>query len=170
MALTTDFSVSLLATLTTDLDLGPDPSYPLDFSQRVKLATGTGAGNADLLWSDERTLTASSTETLDLVGTLTDAFGATFSPARIKALIVKADADNTNNVVLGDAVATTWAALLGTDGTIAVRPGATFAVMCGDADATGYVCAAGSTDSLLVTNSGAGSSVTYQIILVGVSA
>jgi hypothetical protein len=170
MALTTDISLRLVATLTKDLDLNPDPSYPLDYNARVQLTSGTGAGNADVMFTDTRTINASSSEDLDLVGSLTDAFGTTFSPARVKALIVKAAAANTNNVVVGGASATQWAALLGTAGTVTLRPGAVFAALAGQADATGYVCAAGSTDLLKIANSSSGTSVTYDIVVIGASA
>lgn len=170
MALTTDIHLSLIATLTKTVDLANNPEYALDYSQRVQLATGTGAGQADVMWTDTRTITASSSEDLDLVGSLTDALGTTFSPARVKALMVKAAAGNTNNVVVGAASATQWAALLGTTGTVTLRPGAFFAAVAGSADATGYVCAAGSTDLLKVANSSSGSSVSYDIVVIGASA
>lgn len=169
MALTTQFSLRLQATLSKTVDLA-NPTQALDYNKQVQLGSGTGAGNADLLWNDTRTINASSNEDLDLVGSLADALGTTFSSARIKGLIVSAAAANTNNVVVGAAAATQWAALLGTTGTVIVRPGATFSVFCGVADAVGYVSAGGSTDLLRVANSGAGTSVTYDICLVGVSA
>lgn len=169
MALSTEISLSVLATLSKTVDLG-NPSQALNYSKKVTLGSGTGAGNADVLWNDTRTITASSNEDLDLVGSLTDPLGTTVSQARIKGLIVSAATANTNNVVLGAAAATQWAALLGTTGTVQVRPGTTFAVFAGVADATGYVCAAGSTDLFRVANGGAGTSVTYDIIVIGVSA
>jgi len=174
MPLITDFSLRLLATLTATKDLGNTPSSPLDVSQRIKLASGTAAGQADRLFYDERQLAASATEDLDLVGSLVDDFGAVFSPARIKMLWIKAASltlpANTNNVIVGAAAATQWAALLGTTGTVTLRPGAQFLAAAGDADATGYVCAAGATDLLKIANSGAGSVVNYQIVVIGCSA
>lgn len=170
MALETVFSLSVLATLTKTADLGNVPKSPLDFSRRVQLRTGTAAGQADKLFYDERTLNASASEDIDLAGVLTDDFGATITNARIKGLVVAAAAANTNNVVIGAASATQWAALLGTTGTVTIRPGAFVAMCVGEADAIGYAVAGGSTDLLKVANSGAGTSVTYQIIVIGASA
>jgi hypothetical protein len=170
MALTTDISLRLLATLSKAADISSTPEATVDFQQRIKLTTGTAAGKADKLFYDSRTLNASATEDLDLVGTLLDQFGDVFSPVRIKALAVLAAAGNTNNVVVGGASATQWAALLGTTGTVTLRPGAFFCAVAGEADATGYVCAAGATDLLKVANSAGGTSVTYSIIVVGASA
>jgi hypothetical protein len=172
--LTTTFTLSLGANLTKDRDMGGVATDALALLERIELTTGTGAGKADKLFYDERTINASSSEDLDLVGSLTDTFGDLFSPVRIKALVVKAaprsGTANTNNVVIGGASATQWAALLGTTGTVTLRPGSILAVCAGSADATGYVCAQGATDLLKVANSSSGTAVTYQIAVVGVSA
>lgn len=169
MALSTDIDVKFYADLTKAVDLA-NPSQLLRYSARVQLGSGTGAGNADVLFNDTRTINASSNDDLDLVGSLVDPLGTTFSPARIKALMVKAAASNTNNVIVGAAAATQWAALLGTTGTVTLRPGAFFLAVAGVADATCYASAAGSTDLLRIANSGAGTSVTYDIAIVGCSA
>lgn len=169
MSLTSRVMVELTGSLTTALDFST-PSSPVDIRQQIDLATGTGAGQADKLWTDQRTLTASSTEDLDLAGVLVDAFGATITLARVKAILVRAAATNTNNVIVGGASATQWAALLGTTGTVTLRPGALFVAAAGVADATGYVTAAGATDLLKVANSGSGTSVVYDIAVIGCSA
>lgn len=176
MALETRIELGVLATLTKAADLGGIPKDLLDFSKRIMLRTGTGAGQADKLWYDERTLAASATEDLDFAGVLTDTFGVTFTLARVKALIIVAApkdpsaTQNTNNVVVGGASATQWAALLGTTGTVTLRPGALLVAAAGEADATGYAVAAGSTDLFKVANSAGSTSVTYQIIVIGASA
>jgi len=170
MALTTDVTLNIIATLTKAVDLANNPEYSLDLQNKLQLATGTAAGQADVIFTDQRNLIASATEDLDLVGSLTDALGTGFSPARIKFLFIKALATNTNNVIVGAASGTQWAALLGTTGTVTLRPGAWFAACAGPADATGYVCAAGSTDLLKVANSAGSTAVDYQIIVIGASA
>lgn len=170
MALYVDFDIRLQAEYSKAADLSATSKSTLDWRQKFSLTTGVAAGASDKFFYDSRTLSASATEDLDLVGTLTDAFGDLFSPVRIKALGFKALAANTNNVIIGAASATQWAALLGTTGTMTFRPGSSMLFVAGSADATGYVCAAGSTDLLKVANSGAGTSVTYEIVLVGVSA
>lgn len=170
MALYTDFDLRISTQYSKAADLSGNLSNVLDWRQKFSLTTGVAAGAADKLFYDSRVLTASSTEDLDLVGTLLDGFGDLFSPVRIKALGIKALAANSNNVIVGAASATQWAALLGTTGTMTFRPGASMLFVAGAADATGYVCAAGATDLLKVANSGAGTSVTYEIVLIGASA
>src|SRR5262245_32188080 len=58
---------------------------------------GTGANQADRYFADTRPLAASGTEDLDLVGSLTNLRG-TVTFAKLKAILVIADAGNTNNV------------------------------------------------------------------------
>lgn len=170
MALETVISLGVLAKQTKTADLGAIPNDTLDFSKRVQLRTGTAAGQADRLFYDERTLAASANEDLDLAGVLVDNFGATFTLLRVKALVVTASASNVNNVVVGAAASNAWAALLGATGTITVRPDTTVAVFAGGADGTGYAVTGGTGDLLRFTNSAGGSSVTYQVIVIGASA
>lgn len=169
MTLISRVAVELSANLTSALDLST-VSSPVDIRQQIDFASGTGAGQADKLWTDTRTLTASSTEDLDLAGVLLDPFGATITFAKIKALLIRAAAGNTNNVVVGGASATQWSTLLGTTGTVILRPGAVLLVAAGSADATGYTVTAATGDLFKVANSSSGSSVTYDIAIVGTSA
>ena len=69
----------------------------------ITLTPGTSSGNADLIFMDKRTISASSTENLDLAGGLVDPLGATLTFVTVKAIYVKASSANTNNVVVGGA-------------------------------------------------------------------
>ncbi|MFD0347335.1 hypothetical protein ACFQ0M_17265 [Kitasatospora aburaviensis] len=141
----------------------------LDYKALIGLAAGTGAGQADRLWTATRTIAASSNEDLDLNGTaLTDALGAAVAMARIKGLIVAASSANTNNVVVGGAASNGFITWVGsaTD-KVSVRPGGVLALFC--TDATGYAVTAATGDLLRVANSGSGTSVTYDITVIGCS-
>lgn len=162
-------AVSAHAELTQALDLGTGKAAQT-LSRKMALASGTGAGKADKVFSDRRTIAASSSEDLDLAGVLLDAFGAAITFARIKGLIVAAAAGNTNSVVVGAAAETPWATLLSSTGTVTLRPGAFVAVGTGAADATGYAVTASTGDLLKVANSSSGTSVTYDIHIIGASA
>lgn len=169
MALTSTLAMSAFAELTSSLDLGTG-SAKQSLNRSVTLSSGTTAGKADRVFSDRRTLAASATEDLDLAGVLLDAFGAAITFVRIKGLFISAAAANTNNVVVGAASANQWATLLNTTGTVTLRPGASCGFIAGSADATAYAVAAGTGDLLKVANSAAGTSVTYDIHIVGASA
>ena len=147
-------------------DLG-SPKYPLSVSKAANLTSGTGANQASKVFDDTRTLAASTTEDLDLAGSLVDAFGATLTFTKIKGLVVAAHADNVNNVVVGGAASNgfiNWVA----DATdkVVVRPGGVFALFA--PDATAYAVTAATGDLLRIGNSGAGTSVVYDLVVVGV--
>jgi hypothetical protein len=164
----TKLVVSATATQTNPLDLMVAKAS-VAFEALVSLGSGTGSGQADRLWTDRRTLAASGSEDLDLAGVLTDAFGATITFARVKGLIVKAAAANSNNVIVGGAAATQWATWAGAaTHTVTVRPGGAFALFA--PDATAYAVTAGTGDLLKIANSGAGTTVDYDIVVIGASA
>ena len=128
---------------------------------------GSGANQAQKLFTDQRTLAASDNETLDLSGVLTDVFGATLTLTKIKAILVKAADGNTNNVIVGGAASNAWIGPFGdASDTVAVKPGGTMMLVAPDAN--GYAVTAGTGDLLKVANSAGGSAVTYDIVLVGV--
>jgi hypothetical protein len=170
MALTTKVALSLTGSHTSPLDL-VSPEAKLATLLEQSFTNGTGAAQADKMFTDTRTLTASSSEDLDLAGTLTDAFGATVTFARVKAIFVRAAAANTNNVIVGG-VTNGWVGLLSpaATGLITLRPGMWFAACAGAADATGMAVTATTADLLHVANSAGGTSVNYDIIVIGCSA
>jgi hypothetical protein len=132
------------------------------------LADGTGAGQADRLFSDTRTIAASSNDDLDLAGVLVDALGATITFARVKGLYVAAATANTNNVLIG-AGTNPFINLLNATGVITLRPGAWITFGVGATDATGAAVTAATGDILRIANSGAGTTVNYDIIIIGAS-
>jgi hypothetical protein len=169
MSLTSSLSAAVGFTQSSALDLGT-ASLPVSVRAAVQLVSGTGAGQADLVFSDRRSIAASGTEGLDLAGTLTDAFGATLTFVKIKGLYVRADAANTNNVVVGADGTSPWTTLLNSTGTVTLRPGAFFLAAAGSADATGYGVTASTGDILKVANSSSGTAVSYDIVVIGTSA
>jgi hypothetical protein len=168
MSLTSRLVVSTVATLTSALDLATG-TVPLALQQSIELASGTGANQADRIWHDERTLTASSSENLDLAGSLADAFGTTITFARIKAIVVGAASANTNNVQVGGAASNAFVNWVANSSDIVnVPPGAVLALIA--PGATAFPVTAGTGDILKIANSGAGTGVTYDIVLIGASA
>lgn len=156
----------LEAEVTSPLDLST-PTNAVNFAKQMNLAQGSGAGQADMIWSDQRTIAASGTDALDLAGSLVGPFGTTLTFARIKMLIVLAAAGNTNNVnVVRDATSGAPLFLATGDG-IPVHPGGGFIWYA--PSATGVVVTPTSADLINIVNSGAGTSVTYDIHIVGAS-
>lgn len=162
-------SVGVNGSQTSLLDLGT-AAFPFSTSSSVAYTSGTGAGQVDVAFTDTRTLAASATENLDLAGTLTDAFGATVTFARIKAIYISAAAGNTNDVQVTRPASNGVPFLMAAGDGIALRKGAGFAWWSGPADATGVAVTAGTGDLITVTNSAGTTSVTYTVIILGCSA
>lgn len=167
MALTSEFTVKAVCELSSALDLAT-AAVPLTLTERIRLSSGTGANQADLIFHDTRTLAASATEDLDLAGVLANALGTTLTFARIKAVIVSAAAANTNNVNLTRPASNGAPLFLAAGDGIAVRPGGVFAWVA--PDSTAVAVTGGTGDLLTLTNSSSGTSVTYSVVIVGASA
>jgi hypothetical protein len=169
MPLSTQALLSVTAFLSnTSADLAV-PSASFDFSSQVNLTNGTGLGAADRVYVDSNTLAASGTTDIDLAGSLTDALGAALTFVRVKGIFLRASSGNTNNVALGGAAATQFVGPFGAGThTFAVKPGGFLATIA--PDATGWTVGAGASDLLRVANSGAGSTVSYDLMIIGASA
>lgn len=144
-----------------------NPTQQLVAKAVLDLVTGTTAGAADLVFSDQRTLSASANESLDLNGSLTDVFGGAVNFAKIVAIYIRAAAGNTNNVVAGGAASNGFYPMFGaaTD-TIKLPPGAGVLLF----NDGGWTVTASTADLLKIANGGSGTAVTYDIVVVGRSA
>jgi hypothetical protein len=162
----TSLSLAFAATLNSQLDFQL-ATAPISYAQSLGFSTGVGASQADKIFADQRTIAASGTDDLDLAGVLVDALGVTITMARIRGLIVKAAAANTNNVVMGVGTNPITTILGGTTPTLNIRPGGLLALFA--PDVTGYVVTAATADILRFANSGAGTSVTYDVVIIGAS-
>lgn len=167
MSLTTKITTRINATQESTNDFGT-PNFPMAFNEVVTLANGTSSSQADLIFSDQRTLTASSTEDLDLAGGLTDAFGNSLTFVKIKAILIKAASGNTNNVEVTPAAANGFTGpFADASDQLDIPPGGLVLLT---APVSGWTVTASTGDLLTITNSGAGTSVTYDVIIVGTSA
>jgi hypothetical protein len=167
MSLTSQITAQLAATVAQTVGL-VSATLAVKGESVVQLESGTASGKADLVYHAQRTITASSSETLDFAGSLTDSFGATLTFVKVKAIFIKASSGNTNDVVVGNTAATQFTGPLGgATHTIAVAPNGVLLVSAPNA---GWAVGAGSTDMLKIANSAGGSSVTYDIVVIGTSA
>lgn len=158
--------------LTLAVTLAGQVSYPNDvaaltqsptFRQAIQYGLGTTAGKCDTFFADTRTLAASASESLDLNGVLTDAAGGAIAAVDLVALIITADAANTNDVVVGGAASNGFASIFGdpTD-KIVIRPGGLFVIAAGKDPCYAITPATG--DLLKVANSAGVTGVTYTVI------
>lgn len=168
MALQTNLRVNLNATLTKVVALATS-SCPVAVAEAHLMQTGTGANQADKMWQDnDRTLTASATEDLDLAGVLTDALGDALTFVKVKLVLLIANAANVNNVHIGMAAANGVPGIWGAAGDYTVvKPGGVFLWFV---PGTGATVTAGTGDKVTIANSGGGSSVLFDIVIIGTSA
>ena len=133
----------------------------------LSLADGVSADQADMVFSDQRTLAASTPEDLDVsAGALSDAFGTTFTLVKLKVLVVCAASGNTNTVdVGGDANSVPFFAAAADF--VSVHPGGCLTLT--NPVLAGYAVTNATGDIVQVANGGAGTSVTYDIIMIGTS-
>src|SRR5262245_37171162 len=139
--------LSINATEMKVLDLAT-PEARTAITEALTLAAGTGLDQADRIFHDRRTLSASATENLDLAGVLTDIFGDALSFARIKLIYVKAAAANTNNVLVGGAASNAFPFLGDATDIVPLKPGEWFVKVTGSA--TAWPVTAGTGDILKV--------------------
>jgi len=157
----THTGASDLATLTDVVSGTTLPSWAI--------TSGTGANQADMIFHDQRSLAASTSEELDLAGSLVDAFDATLTFARIKGLVIYAASTNGGLIQVGGAASNgfiNWVASA-TD-IIQVRAGGTFSLIAPDAIA--YAVTATTGDFFKINNTDGAAAGIYDIYIIGASA
>jgi len=158
--------LDVVAALTNPLDLSA-PIDSLVYSHLVEFTTGAAANQANMLWHDKRTLAPSGTEDLDLAGVLVNGLGVTQTFVRIKALVFAASLANTNAVNVTRPAANGVPLFLAAGDGIPLGPGAAFHWVA--PSAAGVVVTPATGDLITVTNAAAGTSVDYDVIVIGAS-
>jgi hypothetical protein len=162
--LTSKFSAAVTAIFAKSGTLST-PTDKLSKSIAKEFTNGTGSGQADLIFRDQRTLTTGANEELDLAGGLDDPFGVALTFATVKAILIE-NLSTTQTLTIGGSASNQFINWVG-DATdvIKIPPGGFFALT---APAAGYAVTADTGDLLKVTNS-AGASCVYNIIILGTS-
>lgn len=167
MSLVTTIRAGISARLRESADFA-EAAFDLPFPGEIVLKSGTAAGKADVLFSDQRTLGPSANEDLDLSGALTNAAGGSAVFAKVKAIYVKAAGGDANDVAVKPAAINGFLGPFADVSDKLVIPPGGMALLAAPVD--GWAVTAGSGDLLNIANSGAGTSVTYDIVIVGTSA
>jgi hypothetical protein len=132
----------------------------------IVLLDGIGFNQADRVFSDSRTVAASTNDDLDLSGTLLDPFGVVVTFAKVKAIVIKASASNTTNLTIGNG-ATPFIGPFGAAAhTIQLQPGGEINLV---APQTGWTVTNATADILRIANA-AGATAAYDIDIIGTSA
>lgn len=168
MAQTSVLSQKAVINLTRSVAYGSS-ALPIQIGSDRTILNGTAVGQCDLVYAlDDQSIAASSNLDIDLAGSLTDPLGATVVFAKVDAIILVASASNTNNVVIGNAASNQFVGPFGAaTHTLAVRPGGSLTLW---ASGAGWSVTAGTGDILRIANSGAGSAVVFDLVILGRSA
>lgn len=165
MSLDTNLNFRLNTDYRNALDL-VTPQALQSYVFEMVLTSGAGLNQANVVFSDKRTVNASTTDTLDIAtgGGLVDALGVAVAMARMKGIVVRNR--GTQNITVGRPAANgvPWMSAAG-DNTI-VSAGGLFAQFW--PTAAGIVVTAATADLIEVVN-GAGSAVDYDIVIIGAS-
>lgn len=170
MALDTQtLQIQWVSTLTGAALEGGTPTYQFNKTWAAPLVTGTGAGAADKLYAANLTLGISSGQDIDLAGVLTDPFGVALTFVKLKGVGIFANPANTNNVNISRPAANGVPWFVAASDAVSLGPGGIFLfVNPGVAGIATVTPATG--DILRVDNSGAGSTVNLDIVIIGTSA
>lgn len=166
MALFTRLVSTMDATQTSAGDLATATATP-SLTKTYIWTSGTGTDQADRMYSDTGSITASSTTTLDLAGAaLLDPYGTAVVFVKLKMLRLEAAVANVNNVLV-TRPASNGVPLFSAAGDQAiVQPGGVLEMVW----PAGITVTAATGDLIDLVNSGAGTSVAYNLMLVGTSA
>jgi hypothetical protein len=161
VAATIDLHIN--AKQTGAADLGT-PNILVDVIKQMQFTPGTAAvGQANVLFSDTRTIAPSATDSIDVAGAIADALGTTIAAAEIVAIYVAAASGNTNDVQVTRPAANGVPLFLAAGDGFALGPG-DFSLRT-NRNGVGVVAATG--DLIAIVNGGAGTSVTYDIVIIG---
>jgi len=135
----------------------------IDIQNEQALSNGNTAAttNANQIWTDSRSLTATS-ENLDLAGGLTDAFGSTLTFTTVKLLMIKNTSTTSGENLTLSGNFLELDPFSGTSPTLDIDPGG---VLFLSSPIDGYTVT-GSTADILTINSGS-DTITYEIVIVG---
>jgi len=159
--------INVVAAAAGSLDLGSVQTNER-FSHTVNWTDGTGVNQGKQIFSDTRSLDASTSEDLDLAGSLTDGLGASVAFTSVKLIAISAPSTNGDVITVGGAASNQFATPFGdASDVINLRPGG--AVVLVAPDATGYAVTAGTGDLLKIANTD-DAAASYSILIIGETA
>lgn len=167
MALTAQIALSILAHETSSGDLSRTlRATPANYA--IRLTDGTGANQAQVVWSDERSFSTASQDDIDLRSLSDDRGTVTFDA--VKALYIKNRHSSQIEIVQGVGLANSWTGLGYADeaglGAVIIPAGGAIALVAPDSSGLQVSQSGGYGKVLRIIASGAGTA-TYDIVLIG---
>lgn len=166
MAIAGTFAVNFRAVETLDTPENRAGTFAPHRAEIVYGFTdGTTAGQADLCWSDRRTVAASATDTIDLNGGGLTSLGASVAFVKVTAVIVRNRSTTAGDVLhVGPAAVNGWIGpWVDTSDLNAIDPDGSLSLHSD----TGWTVTAGSADSIRIIETGGANAVEYDIYILG---
>lgn len=136
-------------------------SVVIDYSR--SMADGSGAGECDVVYHGQFGIPAGATQTIDLIGGLTNSLGQQADFVHLKVLYLRNLSDTASFTVgLGTNAWESWGAA---SGTISLPAGGRILL---EAPSVGWPVASGASDVLAITNNG-GAIASLDVCLLGTS-
>lgn len=153
--------LSINSVLESAADLG-NLTYESRVSKVIKFTPGVSTiAQADLMWADSRSLAASTSEDIDLSGGVSDVFGVALSFAEVTSIFV--ENTGTSTITVGGAASNGFIGPFGAAAHTITIPAGDIVLLT---NMNGWAVTAGTGDILKVL-SGAGSTGTYNIVVIG---
>lgn len=163
MTMTSKIVTQLYALLTNTGDL-QNAESTLNKVTSTSLADGTGQNQANMVFSDTRSLAGSASENLDLAGGLTSPLKDTITFTKIKAIYVKCAAANDGAIEFGEGIVNAFVGPFQASSVgVAVAPGGEMLLT---APKDGWTVTGGTGDLLKAQNLGSATN-SYDIVLIG---
>jgi hypothetical protein len=165
MPLNTRVAIGMSGVSTKALTAGGSAERPFSFGVPIEFKDGSGANQANKIYSTKLTIGASANVDIDLAGTLENDFGDAVVFAAIKGIYVRPTA-GANPAVVGGAAATQFVGPFGAGThTISVPQGGAFCIA--NPTAGGWTLTGGASDLLRIAN-GAGASIDVEVVIIGI--
>jgi len=167
MALSSRLTVAVAAEASLATDLA-NAVAPVALSKAMTLLTGVGADQADKIFADSRSVTASTTDSLDVAtgGGLTDVLGAALALVKVKALVIVNT--HASQALSYSRPAAGVPILTAASDAVPIPAGGVLALAA--PGAAGLATVTATTADLIDIVNGAGVTGTYSIVIIGTSA
>ena len=159
---TIELKVNATQQNTVDLNIVKDV---VGESWSMALTNGVGANKAENMFHDKRTIAASGTESLDVSGGISNQFGTSLAFTKIKLIAIRALAANTNDLGIARPAVNGLPFMAAASDKTVRKPGGVF--LHTDPSAAGIPVTAGTGDLIEITNEAGGTTVDYEIIIIG---
>ena len=159
------FRIGWTFTSTTANDVTTDENSRIGSGSTTD---GTTSGKADRIYRAQLALAGGAVSTLDLAGSLTDAFGSTITMASVRMMqFTLSNTCSASSVTIGNASATAFEGWVSAGGTVTVQNGGHLII---GGETTVYTVGAGSTDKLKFLNDDGSDAATIDMVIIGKSA